>query len=79
MSRMAWEAQNANGRFRGAVTLRTAFAQSINTVAVQLADEIGLPDIINTAKRLGVQSNLPSVPSLALGSGDVTLVEMTRA
>ena len=66
-----WEPQNANGRFRGAVTLRTAFAQSINTVAVQLADEIGLPDIINTAKRLGVQSNLPSVPSFALGSGDV--------
>jgi membrane peptidoglycan carboxypeptidase len=44
-----WEPQNANGRFRGAVTLRTAFAQSINTVAVQLADEIGLPAIINTA------------------------------
>ena len=74
-----WEPQNANGRFRGAVTLRTAFAQSINTVAAQLADEIGVPAIINTAKRLGVQSSLPSVPSLALGSGDVTLIEMTRA
>jgi 1A family penicillin-binding protein len=74
-----WEPQNANGRFRGAVTLRTAFAQSINTVAAQLADEVGIPAVIETAKRLGVQSELPIVPSLALGSAEVTLLEMTRA
>ena len=63
-----WEPQNANGRFRGAITLRTAFAQSINNVAAQLADEVGIPAVIETAKRLGVQSELPAVPSLALGS-----------
>nr|WP_244627596.1 PBP1A family penicillin-binding protein [Microvirga tunisiensis] len=74
-----WEPQNANGRFRGAVTLRTAFAQSINTVAAQLADEVGIPALIETAKQLGVQSELPAVPSLALGSAEVTLLEMTRA
>jgi 1A family penicillin-binding protein len=74
-----WEPQNANGRFRGAITLRTAFAQSINTVAAQLADEVGIPAVIDTAKRLGVQSELPAVPSLALGSAEVTLLEMTRA
>ena len=56
-----WEPQNANGRYRGLVTLRTAFAQSINTVAAQLGEEIGVPSIIEMAKRLGVQSNLPKV------------------
>lgn len=74
-----WEPQNASGRFRGAVTLRTAFAQSINTVAAQLGDEVGIPAVIEMAKRMGVQSSLPAVPSLALGSAEVTLMEMMRA
>ena len=74
-----WEPQNAGGRFRGAVNLRTAFAQSINTIAVQLADEVGIPAIIDTAKRMGIQSDMPKVPSLALGTAEITLHEMTRA
>jgi penicillin-binding protein 1A len=74
-----WEPQNAGGRFRGAVNLRTAFAQSINTVAVQLAEEVGIPAIIETAKRMGIQSDMPKVPSLALGTAEVTLLDMTRA
>ncbi|KQO61990.1 penicillin-binding protein [Methylobacterium sp. Leaf87] len=74
-----WEPQNSTGRFKGAMPLRSAFAQSINTVAAQLADEIGIPAVIATARRLGVVSELPNVPSLALGSAEVTLLEMTRA
>jgi membrane peptidoglycan carboxypeptidase len=74
-----WEPQNSNNRFRGAVPLRTAFALSINTIAAQIADEVGVPAVIETARRLGVQSDLPNVPSLALGSAEVTLLEMTRA
>jgi penicillin-binding protein 1A len=74
-----WEPQNASGRFRGPVTLRAAFANSINTIAVQLAEEVGLKSVIEVAKRMGVQSELPAVPSLALGSAEVTLMEMTRA
>ncbi|KAB1070667.1 PBP1A family penicillin-binding protein [Methylobacterium planeticum] len=74
-----WEPQNANNRFRGAVPLRTAFALSINTIAAQIADEVGVPAVIETARRLGVQSELPNVPSLALGSAEITLLEMTRA
>jgi penicillin-binding protein 1A len=74
-----WEPENYGGRFRGQVTLRTAFASSINSVAVQLADAVGVPAIIDTARKLGVQSQLPAVPSIALGSGEVTLMEMTRA
>src|SRR5713226_9260326 len=57
-----WEPENYGGRFRGQVTLRTAFANSINSVAVQLADTIGIQSVIDTARRLGVQSELPAVP-----------------
>jgi penicillin-binding protein 1A len=74
-----WEPENYGGRYRGPVTLRTAFANSINTVAVQLADAVGIPAVINTAKALGIQSDLPNVPSLALGSAEVTLLEITQA
>ncbi|NEU12454.1 PBP1A family penicillin-binding protein [Methylobacterium sp. BTF04] len=74
-----WEPQNSTGRFKGAMPLRSAFAQSVNTVAAQLADEVGIPAVIATARSLGVVSDLPNVPSLALGSAEVTLLEMTRA
>ncbi|WP_291859750.1 PBP1A family penicillin-binding protein [Bradyrhizobium sp.] len=74
-----WEPQNYSGRFRGSMTLRNAFAQSVNTIAAQLGDEVGTAAVIDTAKRMGVQSTLPAVPSLALGSAEVTLLEMTRA
>src|SRR5207247_6277932 len=74
-----WEPENYSGRFRGQMTLRSAFAHSINSVAVQVADAVGIPAVIDTTRKLGVQSELPAVPSLALGAGEVTLLEMTRA
>src|SRR5215472_11310710 len=74
-----WAPENYGGRFRGQMTLRSAFAHSINSVAVQVADAIGIQAVIDTAHKLGVQSELPAVPSLALGAGEVTLLEMTRA
>jgi 1A family penicillin-binding protein len=74
-----WEPENDDGRYRGSVPLRTAFALSINTVAAQLGQEVGIPAVIATARKLGIQSDLPNVPSLVLGSGAVSLLEMTRA
>jgi penicillin-binding protein 1A len=74
-----WEPENYGGRYHGSVTLRTAFAKSINSVAVQLADEVGIRSVIEVAKKLGIRSNLPAVPSLALGSAEVNLLEMTSA
>jgi penicillin-binding protein 1A len=74
-----WEPENYGGGYRGPMTLRNAFANSVNTVAVQLADEVGIPAVIESAKRLGVQSQLPAVPSLALGAAEVSLLEMTKA
>jgi membrane peptidoglycan carboxypeptidase len=74
-----WEPKNYDGRYRGEVTLREAFAQSINSVAVQLLQEVGVDRVIAMAKSLGVDSTLPPKPDLALGWAEVTLLEMTRA
>lgn len=74
-----WEPQNYGGGFHGGMTLKNAFAHSVNTIAAQLGDEVGIPAVIDTAKHMGVQSALPNVPSLALGTAEVTLMEMTRA
>jgi penicillin-binding protein 1A len=74
-----WQPRNYDGQYRGPVTLKTAFAQSINTVAAQLAQAVGIDKVIAMAKSLGIQSELKPEPGLALGSTEVTLLEMTRA
>ena len=74
-----WEPKNYDGRYRGRVSLETAFAQSLNSVSAQLVEAIGADKVAATAKSLGVQSDLPPVPSLALGSAEVNLLEMARA
>jgi penicillin-binding protein 1A len=74
-----WEPKNHDGNYRGEVTLRTAFAQSINSVSVQLLQTIGIERVIATARSLGVESKLPPEPDLALGWAEVTLLEMMRA
>jgi penicillin-binding protein 1A len=74
-----WEPKNFEGDYQGPVTLRTAFAQSINTVSVQLTEAVGVDRVIKMAKSLGVHTELPAVPSLALGSAEVTLLDMTAA
>lgn len=75
-----WTPTNANGRFSGdSITLRRAFAQSINSIAVRLGQEMGIPNIIRTAQDMGIESPLDNEPSLALGSSDVNLLELTNA
>ena len=74
-----WEPKNFAGGYQGPVSLRTAFAQSINTVSVQLAQAVGVERVIDIAKSLGIRTELPAVPSLALGSGEVTLLDATAA
>jgi len=74
-----WEPQNYGGDYRGAVTLRTAFADSINSVAVQLMEKIGRGRVIGVARSLGIESPLKAHPSLALGAAEVTLMEMAAA
>ena len=74
-----WQPKNYETGYRGPVTLRTAFAQSINTVAVQLTQAVGVERVIDIARSLGIHTELPAVPSLALGSAEVSLLDMTAA
>jgi penicillin-binding protein 1A len=74
-----WQPKNFEEGYRGPVSLRTAFAQSINTVSVQLTQAIGVQRVTQMAESLGIHSELPAVPSLALGSAGVTLYDMTAA
>ena len=77
---VVWAPSNANGRFTGdSLPLKSAFAKSINTVAVRLGQEMGIKNIIATANDMGIKSPLDDAPSLALGSSDVNLLEMTNA
>ncbi len=74
-----WTPENYGGSYRGSVTLREAFKRSINTVAVQLGEQVGPETVADLAKRLGIDSPLRPLPSLALGSSEVTLAELTAA
>lgn len=74
-----WRPRNYTGRYRGPVTLRTAFTKSINTVAVQISERVGRRNVISAARRLGITSELKSHPSIALGASEVTLLELTAA
>ncbi len=74
-----WKPNDYERRFRGPVSLRTAFAQSLNSISVQLVQQVGVERVIDMARSLGVKSELPAVPSLALGTAEVTPLEMTAA
>lgn len=75
-----WHPTNANGQFSGAdVTLRTAFAQSINSVAVRVALDVGIPVVAQTARDMGIKSELDETPAMALGASDVNLLELVNA
>lgn len=74
-----WTPKNYNDKYRGPVTLREALAFSYNTVAARLAAEVGVKRIVATARRLGIASPLGKDLSLALGTSEVTLLEMTGA
>lgn len=77
---VTWAPTNADGRFSGAnVTLKQAFAMSINSVAVRLGQECGIDRIAKMAHDMGIKSKLDPTPALALGSSDVTLEELVNA
>lgn len=77
---VTWAPTNANGYFTGdSMPLKAAFAQSINSVAVKLGQEVGIDNIVNTAHAMGIKSPLDNTPSLALGSSDVNLLELVNA
>ena len=74
-----WSPKNYSGSYQGEVSLRDSLAHSINTVAVRLATEVGPSAVVRTAQRLGIHSKLQDNPSIALGTSEVTLLELTSA
>jgi penicillin-binding protein 1A len=74
-----WEPSNFDDEHYGRITLADAFAQSVNTAAVRLAMKVGLGNVIAAARDLGITEPLPQVPSLALGSVGVSLLDLTGA
>lgn len=74
-----WSPKNYNDKYVGRVSLRDGLANSLNTVAGRLAIHVGPQNVVNTARRLGISSPLLPVPSIALGSQEVSLLELTAA
>ncbi len=74
-----WSPRNYTGVYQGEISLRDALAQSVNTVAARLAAEVGPWKVVRTARRLGIHSKLHTDPSIALGTAEVTLLELTGA
>lgn len=74
-----WKPKDYAGHYKGLMTLRAAFAESINSIAVQLSETVGRNKVISMAQRLGISATIDPNPSLALGSSEVTLLELTRA
>ncbi len=71
--------KNYNNSYLGPVTVEEAFSKSINTVAVKLGSQIGINRVKTLAKELGINTAIPSEPSVALGSSEVSLLELTTA
>jgi penicillin-binding protein 1A len=78
--RKTWSPKNADWVYSGhEMSLRRAMARSVNTIAASLIQKVGYTEVINTARSLGIKSNLAAFPSLALGPSDVSVYEMTGA
>jgi len=74
-----WEPQNYDKQFHGKVSLKQAFAKSLNAATVDLATHFGLDDIIDMALRLGITTNIKAEPSIILGASEVRLIDMAAA
>jgi len=74
-----WSPENYAGKYMGPVTLRTALAHSLNSVAAKLAVKVGPANVIATAHRMGITSQLQDNASIALGTSEVSLLELTAA
>lgn len=79
VSLAGWKPADFHNEYRGPVSLSTALALSLNTVAVRLCAEVGPKTVVATAQRLGISSALQPNPSIALGTSEVTPLEITAA
>ncbi|HNQ27477.1 MAG TPA: transglycosylase domain-containing protein, partial [Aquaticitalea sp.] len=76
---LPWTAKNSDGKYGGFRTLKSALANSINTITARLMDKIGPEPVVDMARNLGIQSDIPAVPAIALGTPDLSVYEMVAA
>jgi penicillin-binding protein 1A len=74
-----WEPRNSDNRYRGMVTLKQGLANSINTVSAKLIDRVGPEAVVELTHKLGVKTEIPAQPSIALGAVDITVEDMVAA
>jgi penicillin-binding protein 1A len=75
----AWTPANYDHQYSGRVTMRDALKRSANAATVRVSRDVGMHNVISVARAMGIESDLPQVPSLALGAGAVTPIELTAA
>lgn len=76
---LPWTAKNSDGKYGGFRTLKNALANSINTITARLMDQVGPEPVIQMARNLGIESDIPPVPAIALGTPDLSVYEMVAA
>jgi 1A family penicillin-binding protein len=74
-----WSPKNFDRRYHGMVSLREAFAHSLNVATVRLAQQVGIGEVTAAARALGIDARLTTRPSLALGASEVSLLDLTGA
>ncbi len=74
-----WTPKNAGGQYGSTYTYKSALANSVNTISAKLIDRVGPQQVIDMARKLGITAELPAVPSICLGTPDISLYEMVGA
>ena len=74
-----WTPKNSGGQYGATFTYKSALANSVNTISAKLIDRVGPQQVIDMARKLGITSELPAVPSICLGTPDISLFEMVGA
>jgi penicillin-binding protein 1A len=74
-----WQPRNADREYGGLYSMQGGLTHSINTVSVSILLETGIPEVMETAVRAGIRPDLPAVPSLALGTAEISLLELVNA
>jgi penicillin-binding protein 1A len=75
----AWTPRNSDNKYRGMITLKKALANSVNTVSAKLMDKVGPEAVVKLTHKLGIKSEIPVQPSIALGAVDITVEDMVAA
>ncbi len=78
ISQTLWQPKNSSGAYHGLTLLSTAMIQSINVVTARVANHIGISKIIQQARKMGLKSDLPLVPSVSLGACEANLMELVQ-